>query len=140
MSRSDSVYVEYKNRYNDKYGSGLKRRNTEIYVPIVQNQTFPLNIYNNGYVEMPKNQKLLQESRASAEGMLEDGEPRRGDQAYSTVWTNPNFRGNGTYAQEEHKYAPLFFELPEFTRPGFLHPAPVARKPIPLDIRRQAFI
>lgn len=138
---SDRVYADYRQIFNSKYGSGLSRRTVDIYVPIVNNFTFPLNRYNNGYVQPPYSAKKYQAASSAVEPQLEERIKPYGSEVFRSIDTNPNYRGDGTYNPEERKYAPLFFELPEFapscqTRLS----GPAKAKKIPLEIRRQGFI
>jgi hypothetical protein len=138
---SNKVYADYRKIFNSKYGSGLSRRNVEIYVPIVNNFTFPLDLYNNGYVKPPDSARKFKTSQSSTESQLEDGIKPYGQQAFRAIDTNPNYRGNGTYNPEEKKYAPLFFVLPEFAPAQETRLVPPKRvEKIPLDLRRQAYI
>lgn len=141
MSRCDRAYVEYNHIFNRKYGSGNSRRNVEIYIPIVQNFTFPLNLYDNGYIDKSDTVKKFEKSHSVAETMLEDGKPTAGKGVFNLIDTNPNFKGEGRYMPEEGKYTPLVFELPEFSSSKGTRLIPPAKSTnIPLDIRRQAFV
>lgn len=138
---SDRVYAEYRQIFNSKYGRGISRRNVDIYVPIVNNFTFPLNLYNNGYVQPPDSAKKFEKHHPAVVPQLEKGIRPYGSAVFRSIDTNPNYRGDGTYNPKERKYAPLFFELPEFapSEPTRLS-APAKSQKIPLEIRRQGFI
>lgn len=137
----DPTYIYYRNNFNRRYGFGLSRRNTEIGVPIKQNWTFPLNLFNNGTVVPPEAVSRLERSASVTEEQRESGESRVGSEVFNLIDTNPNYRGDGTYNPEERKYTPLFFELPEFTSQKSARLTPPAQsRNIPLDLRRQAFI
>lgn len=138
---SDKVYADYREIFNSKYGKGISKRNVDIFYPQINNFTFPRDIYNNGYVQPPYSAKKFQTVRSAVVPSLEEGIKPYGPGVFRGIDTNPNYRGDGTYNPEERKYAPLFFELPEFAPSGQTRLTPPARvQKIPLEIRRQAFI
>lgn len=139
MSRQDQTYSDWTGYFTERFGSGITRRNAAINVPIVQNFTFPLGLRQDGTLtQLPK---VVRVYPPPVEEGVEEGLPRAtGNEAFAHVYSNVNFRGDGTYNPEEHRNG-LHFELPEF-RPSNstkLETPGVSRR-IPLHIRRQAFI
>lgn len=128
---------DWTNIFNSRYGSGITRRNVAIGVPIVQNLTFPLNLYQDGTVNPPSIVSRKAED-GSTEEFLEDSAPRRGNGSFVAIDSNPNFRGQGTYEQEEHKHG-LRFELPEFGTYASRLAAPGKSRRYDLEVRRQIF-
>lgn len=128
---------DWTNIFNSRYGSGITRRNVAIGIPIVQNLTFPLDLYQDGTVNPPSVVSRKIQSRGIEE-YLEDSAPRRGDDSFASIDSNPNYRGPGTYEQKEHKHG-LYFELPEFGTYASRLSAPGVSRRFPIEVRRQIF-
>ena len=135
---SDSIEQDWTAIYNERFGSGITRRNVAIGIPIVQNYTLPKKLYQDGTIDPPKVVKARLAQDREVESYIEEGHSPPGNSAFAAVWANPNFRGNGTYEQEQHKYRP-HFELPEFDNGVAPAQPPQASKMYPIEVRRRIY-
>lgn len=135
---TDQIEADWTDIYNRRFGSGITRRNVAIGVPIVQNYTFPQYLYQDGTINPPQVVKTRLATEGEVESFIESGHPQPGNSAFIAVYSNPNFRGNGTYDQEQHKYG-LHFTLPEFSNGvGPVQPPQPAKK-YPIEVRRRIY-
>lgn len=139
MAQKDQTESDWTHFFNERFGSGITRRNVVIYTPIVQNFTIPTVRYNNGTVDPPVVVKEWRHVHPASDPLPNADTPYQTTSInpFSTVDTNPNFKGDGMYFPEYQKHGVLY-DYPEWT-PGVATrlKAPGTSREIPLEIRRR---
>jgi hypothetical protein len=141
MSKKDATESDWTGWFNQRFGSGITRRNTAIYTPIVQNMTIPLIRYNDGTVNPPKVVREWGHTHPSSEGLINDDISYKdtSKDPFVGLDTNPNYKGDGRFFPEYHKHG-VYYDYPEWT-PGVPTrlKAPQQRREFPLELRRRLY-
>lgn len=139
MSNKDRVEQDWTTWFNQRFGSGITRRNIAIYVPIVTNFTITSKRYNNGTVDPPSAAKNHSHLHPSTEPLLNEDIPYTvtSREPFKGVDTNPNFRGDGYYFPEYQKHG-VYYDYPEW-QTNSRQPASKPRREIPMEIRRRLY-
>lgn len=139
MSNKDKTESDWTTWFNERYGHGITRRNAVIYTPIVENLTIPLIRYNDGTVNPPNIVREWGHTHPASDPLpnADTHYTTTSVNPFSTIDTNPNFKGDGMYFPEYHKHGVLF-EYPEWTPgvPTRLH-GPQQKREFPVEIRRR---